>query len=222
MAPPLREMERRNQMTAKASLIRSVIFLSIWIAVWAVPNISSAHCDTLDGPVVATAKTALEKGDVTPVLKWVRKDDEKDIQKLFEKTLAVRKQGKEAKELADMYFFETLVRIHRAGEGAPYTGLKAAGTVEPSVAAADKALEAGSADKLVNMVTEAVAHGIRERFLHTLEAKKHAEHSVEAGRKFVEAYVEFTHYVERIHMNATTKGAHHGETHGTKTEGHAH
>jgi hypothetical protein len=42
----------------------------------------------------------------------------------FTKTLAVRKQSKEAKELADMYFFETLVRIHCAGEGAPYTGLK--------------------------------------------------------------------------------------------------
>jgi hypothetical protein len=83
-----------------------------------------AHCDTLDGPVVQTARTALEKGDITPLLKWVRVEDEKEIKDAFEKTLAVRRKGAEAKELADMYFFETLVRIHRAGEGAPYTGLK--------------------------------------------------------------------------------------------------
>src|SRR5512142_1210765 len=76
-----------------------------------------AHCDTMDGPVVNTARMALEKGDVTPVLKWVRKDDEGEIKAQFQKTLAARKQGKEAKELADKYFFETLIRIHRAGEG---------------------------------------------------------------------------------------------------------
>jgi hypothetical protein len=124
--------------------------------IFILPNTVGAHCDTLNGPVVATARQALEKGDVTPVLKWVRKDDEKKVRAQFDKTLTVRKQGKEAKELADMYFFESLVRIHRAGEGAPYTGLKAAGTVEPSVAAADKALESGSVDSLVKLVTEVV------------------------------------------------------------------
>jgi hypothetical protein len=42
------------------------------------PGKSFAHCDTLDGPVVATARAALDKGDVAPLLKWVRKDDEKE------------------------------------------------------------------------------------------------------------------------------------------------
>jgi hypothetical protein len=76
------------------------------------------------------------------------------------------------------------------------------------VAAADRALERGSSDNLVNLVTEAAAKGIRERFAHTLEAKKHADESIEAGRKFVEAYVEFTHYVERLHMDAERPSAH--------------
>jgi hypothetical protein len=182
-----------------ANIIRmgmiAVAITGLWMLM---QGISGAHCDTLDGPVVLTAKSALEKGDITPVLKWVRKEDEKEIQELFNKTLIVRKQGKEAGELADMYFFETLVRIHRAGEGAPYTGLKAAGAVEASVAAADKSLESGSADGLVKLVTDAAAKGIRERFAHALETKKHADHTVDAGRKFVEAYVEFTHYVERL------------------------
>jgi hypothetical protein len=43
------------------------------LGVWLVPRIAGAHCDTLDGPVVMTAKAALEKGDVTPVLKWSAK-----------------------------------------------------------------------------------------------------------------------------------------------------
>lgn len=174
-----------------------------------------AHCDTMGGPVVNTARMALEKGDVTPVLKWVRKKDEDEIKEQFQKTLAARKQGKEAKELADRYFFETLVRIHRAGEGAPYTGLKAE-PVEPIIQAADKALESGSADHLVKHVSEAVTAGIRERFNRMKEAKKHADESVAKGREFVEAYVIFTHYVERIHMDVAAGGEHHG--HGVKEE----
>ncbi len=182
-----------------------------------------AHCDTLDGPVVATARGALEKGDITPVLKWLRKEDEKEIIAQFEKTLSVRKQSKEAKELADMYFFETLVRIHRAGEGAPYTGLKPAGAVEPSVAAADKALESGSADGLVKLVTSAAEKGIRQRFTHAFETKKHADHGVEYGRKFVAAYVDFTHYVERLHMDAEKPISHgHSSTEGTSAPEHQH
>ena len=38
-----------------------------------------AHCDTLDGPVVKTARAALEKGDVTPILKWVTNEYETEI-----------------------------------------------------------------------------------------------------------------------------------------------
>jgi hypothetical protein len=180
------------------------------------PRPAAAHCDTLDGPVIATARAALEKGDVTPILKWVQKDDEHAIHEAFEKTLAVRAKGPEAKALADTYFFETLVRIHRAGEGAPYTGLKAS---EPAaaVAGADKALEAGSADALVKLVTGEVAEGIQKRFARTLELKKHADESVAKGREFVASYVDFTHYVEGLHEMALKAGGHHG---GAGAEGH--
>ncbi len=169
-----------------------------------------AHCDTMGGPVVMTAQAALEKRDVTPVLKWVKPDQEAEIREAFQKTLAVRALGSQARELADTYFFETLVRLHRAGEGAPYTGLKPAGAVEPAVAAADKALETGAADELVQHVTDAVASGIRERFARAYEARKHADDSVEAGREFVEAYVEFTHYAERLDTDATGRAGAHG------------
>jgi len=173
---------------------------------------AAAHCDTLDGPVVAAAKQALESGDVTPVLKWVSASSEAEVRDAFTKTLVVRTKGPEAKELADMYFFETLVRLHRAGEGAPYTGLKPAGSeLNPAVAQADKALESGSDDAVVALVTKAVEAGIRERFAHVAEAKKHADESVEAGRAFVAAYVEFVHYVERLFDDAAATHAHHAD-----------
>ena len=172
---------------------------------------ASAHCDTLDGPVVATARTALDKGDVTPLMKWVRPEEEKEIRGAFQKTLAVRTNGSEAKELADMYFFETLVRIHRAGEGAPYTGLKPGEAIDPAVALADKALENGNVDKLVNVLTGAMANGIRERFAKAYENQKHADDNIEAGREFVESYVLFTHYVEGLHGLIKGGAAHHGE-----------
>jgi hypothetical protein len=171
-------------------------------------SISNAHCDTLDGPVIAEATTALDKEDITPVLKWVRKEDEKEIHEVFKKALTVREKGTEAKELADRYFFETLVRIHREAEGAPYTGLKPAGEIEPAVAAADRALETGSVDSLVKLVTDASERGIRDRFARTIKAKKHSDHSVDAGRTFVEAYVDFTHYVERLHADAEKRASH--------------
>jgi hypothetical protein len=199
--------------------------LALCIGVWLIlPRVVTAHCDTLDGPVVATAKAALEKKDVTSVLKWVKKEDEKEIREAFKKTLAVRDKGAEAKELEDMYFFETLVRVHRAGEGAPYTGLKPAGTdLGPAVAGADKALENGSVDALVKLVTDAVTAGIREHFAHALEKKRDAEKNVEAGRELVEAYVTFVHYVEGIHLAATAPTGHHGDSEKPAAEsGHKH
>jgi hypothetical protein len=168
-----------------------------------------AHCDTLEGPVVETARKALASGDVTPLLKWVAVDDEKMIRTAFQKTNKVRKLGPQARDLADMYFFETLVRIHRAGEGAPYTGLKPGTAVDPAVALADKALENGSVDNLVNILTDATAKGIRDHFHRALKAKKHADDSVAAGREFVEAYVIFTHYVEGLHSKIKSASEHH-------------
>lgn len=209
-------MKARVRLIGMAVVATICIGIGIWLFV---PRIAGSHCDTLAGPVVMTAKMALEKGDVTPVLKWVKKEHEGEIREAFKNTLAVRKMSPEAKKLADMYFFETLVRIHRAGEGAPYTGLKPGEAVEPIIAEADKALEKGSADNLVKHVTDAVAKGIRERFTHAKEAKKNADKSIEAGREFVEAYVVFTHYVEGIYE--ATKKASHGHQPGEK-KGEAH
>ncbi len=187
--------------TARNKFVAAGVFCAAWL--WAATP-AFAHCDTLDGPVVTAAKTALEKKDITPVLKWIKPEHEAELKTAFARTLVVRAQGKEARELADQFFFETLVRVHRAGEGAPYTGLKPAGTkVDPAVEAADQALESGKADALIKAVTDETAAGIRQRFTDTVEKKKHAEHNVEAGREYVAAYVEFVHYFEALHKTAT-------------------
>ncbi len=199
-------------MAANNYLVRiTVTLLGIGILCTTSGKNAFAHCDTLDGPVVQAARIALEQGDVTPLLKWVQASDEQEIRVAFQKTLAVRAKGAEAKELADMYFFETLVRVHRAGEDAPYTGLKPSEAVDPAVALADKALESGSVDKLVDVLTKAMVIGLDERFKHALETQKYADESVAAGREFVSSYVIFTHYVEGLHAIIKGSGSHHGE-----------
>lgn len=168
-----------------------------------------AHCDSLDGPVIKDARVALDKGDVTPVLKWVKKDHEGEVRDVFKQALTVRGKGSDAKSLADRFFFETLVRVHREGEGAPYTGLKPADSVDKGIEAADVALHSGSVKKLANNISSAISEGVEERFKVVLERKKHAAHSVETGREYVEAYVDYVHFVEGVH-NLATHGVSHG------------
>jgi hypothetical protein len=118
--------------------------------------------------------------------------------------------------LADQFFFETLVRVHRAGEGAPFTGLRPAATdLGSATRAADQALNTGSVETPVNHVQESVTDGIRKRFVGVLEKKRHAHESVEAGRAFVAAYVEYVHYVEARDKAAGAAGEHHapGQSH---------
>ena len=163
-----------------------------------------AHCDAIDGPVVKAAQKALATSDVNLVLVWVRKQDEPDIRKAFERTMSVRKLSPVAQELADTFFFETLVRIHRAGEGAPYTGLKPAGRDPgPAISVADQVLTAGSADSLVKLITDEARKGLIERFELVRKSRNYATTDLEAGREYVRAYVEFIHYAERLYDAAT-------------------
>lgn len=156
-----------------------------------------AHCDSMDGPVVQDAQRALKAQDVTPVLKWITAEDEAEIQSAFDMALVVRDETDAAKAVADQYFFETLVRVHRASEGEGFTGLKPAGSVQPAIAAADQALEQGNVEALADELASAIRHGVEERFAVTDEKRQTAEDSVEQGREYVEAYVQFTHFAEQ-------------------------
>jgi hypothetical protein len=169
------------------------------------PRNAAAHCDTLDGPVIQDARKAIDAKDITPILKWVKPQDEKAVKAAFNKVLTSKSKNQEEVEHK---FFATLVNIHRTGEGAPFTGLKPAGAVEPAVAEADKALASGSADALVKLITDDIAAGIKKRYEHAAATYKHKDESVAQGREFVEAYVAYTHYVERLHQDATATGVH--------------
>lgn len=194
-------MSRHNiiaRLTATAA-----VFLVLLVA----PVSTFAHCDGLDGPVVKAARQALDTGNVNLVLIWVQRNDEAAIKNAFQQTVNIRKLSPAAKEFADMYFFETLVRVHRAGEGAPYTGIKPAGRdLGPAIPVGDKALETGSAEPIVKLLTDAVQKGLREQFKVVMSKKNFAKDNIEAGRESIEAYVEYIHYVERIY-EATKESA---------------
>jgi hypothetical protein len=196
----------------KTPPLTTLAVLAVMFSPLAAPN-AAAHCDTLDGPVVETARQALKNGDVTPVLKWVNKEGEKEVREAFAVALTVRSLGEDARKLADTHFFETLVRVHRAGEGVPFTGLKPAGTIDPGFVAADKALHDGSIDDLASDLAKSVQVGLRKRFADVTERKKHADDSVEAGRAYVAAYVEYAHYVEAIYTLTSGGAAEHHHLH---------
>jgi hypothetical protein len=158
---------------------------TIFAAVLAISTLlagqAKAHCDSMDGPVIRDARAALERRDVMPVLKWVAAEHESEIRKAFAKTLVVRAAGEDAQQLADQFFFETLVRIHRAGEGEAFTGLKPAGSVDPGIAAADRALESGSGAELTVSLSGTIEQGVHDRFEKARRLKEHAADSAAAG-----------------------------------------
>lgn len=182
------------------SVVRIVMWLGLAFAV--TPGTVGAHCDALDGPVVTAAREALAAGDVALVLPWVSADREAEITEAFGRASQVRGLRADAQALADTWFFETVVRIHRAGEGASFDGLKPAGHIDPLVAMADGTLATGAVDSLLAKVTAHVAQSVRERFDRAREAKAHVGEGVEAGRRFVEAYVDYVHHLEALHKAA--------------------
>jgi Family of unknown function (DUF6448) len=156
-----------------------------------------AHCDSEKGPVIQEARVALEKGDPVPLLKWVKPEREAEIREAFALARQVRGKGGEAGRLADRWFVETVVRIHRAGEGATYTGISNEDPA-PILILADKALAEGNAAPVIAGLGKALEEGIRIRHQRVVEAAMHKDCCVEGGRAYVAAYVDYLHHVERV------------------------
>ena len=170
----------------------------------------AAHCDGVDGPVAEAARAALAEGDASRALIWVRKSDEAEIRRAFEQAVSVRKLAPQAREVADLYFIEALVRVHRAGEGAPYTGLKPAGRdLGPAIPAADEALASGDVAPLANMIVEKVRAGLLERYKAVTTTKTYDPRDVGAGREYVAAYVAYIHYAEALYEAAAAHASGH-------------
>jgi hypothetical protein len=160
-------------------------------------NVTFAHCDTMDGPLIADAKRAIGQNNVNYALKWVQSANEKEIKDAFYLMMKVRGFSPEAKELSEKYFFETLVRIHRAGEGVPFTGVKPSGSpIDEKVLAADKSIEAGNVSPLEGMIAEDDMPELTKRFEKVMSLNNFDVNNVEAGREYIEAYVQFFKFAE--------------------------
>jgi hypothetical protein len=154
----------------------------------------------MEGPVVNASQKALETGNIKYALVWVRAEDEQEIKTIFNKVNKVRTLNADAKQLADMYFFETVVRVHRMGEGVGYTGLKPIGyTPEEGIEAADIAIEKNSVDDILQRL-DASKHEEIKHYFSDLQSKRNYDvDDLIAGRSYVAAYVHFIHYIEELY-----------------------
>ena len=176
------------------SIVSSILLFN---ALLIVSHASFAHCDTKDGPVVAAAMKAIKHNNVNYALIWVKPAHESEIKKAFESTMKVRVLSDEAEKLADNYFFETLVRLHRVGEGITYTGIKPSGTpIDKKILAADKSITLGNLSPLNDLVPENKWGELKKRFEKVLLLKNYDVNNIAAGRKYIEAYVRFFHFAE--------------------------
>ncbi len=177
------------------------------------------HCDTMDGPVVQAARKALKTANANLILPWVPSGAEAELRKAFRKTLNVRKLGGQAAGLADLWFYETAVRSHREGEGAPYTGLKPAGLDwGPVVRKAEKAIEKGDAGEVIEFLLHIVKETLQSRFDKAISGKEYDENDVEAARRYVHAMLGFVLFSHDLY-EFVKGGTEHAK--GTKT-GHEH
>jgi len=182
------------------------------------PTPAQAHCDAINGPVVTAAQAALETGDVNLVLPYVKPEYEAELRAAFQHTLEVRELGTEARELADHYFFETAVRLHRIGEGATYSGLKAETDHGPALAAADKALETASLTEVYTLLDQAIKNGVAQKYEAVQAARARAAEvgTVETQRERAEAELIFEKYVYNLYNTAQDQAVQAeggGETH---------
>ena len=185
---------------------RAAFLLGMMMLVISMP--AYAHCDSYDGPVIQDALKALDKKDVRYVMKWVEKDHEAAITSLFNKTVGLKKKDAEVYSIVEKHFLETLVRLHREGEGAPFTGLKPAGSTTPIIRMADKSIENNNVDNLLTNLQNHIQKVITEKFDKVNALAKVKDNSIAEGRAYVAAYVDYTHTLEAIE-GAMAPGDHH-------------
>lgn len=179
------------------SKISWLVFFSSFTFLFA--DLLLAHCDSMEGPVVKAAQKTLETANINYVLIWIKQENENEVKNLFEKVNKVRNLNDDARELADIYFFETVVRIHRMGEGEPYTGLKPVGyKPDKGIETADIAVETNSIEPVLAILDEEHHSKIKDMFDDLRSKKDYKVDDVKSGREYVAAYVHFIHYVEEL------------------------
>jgi len=200
--------KRKSRILIAPLIILSLLILST--------NVTFAHCDTMDGPVIKDAKNAIAKNNINYVLKWIQPQDENELKNAFLLMMKVRILSPDATILADKYFFETLVRLHRSGEGVPFTGVKPSGTpIDEKILAADKSIETGNLSPLKELVPKELIPELEKRFIKVMSLKDYDANNVEAGRAYIESYVQFFKFAEGeeenhnvVHQEGTSHTGH--------------
>lgn len=167
------------------------------------------HCDSMDGPVVKAAIRALDEKNVNLILPYVPKDNENEVLDVYNKVIKLREQSSDAKYISDKYFFETVVRIHRAGEGAAFTGLKPAGIDHGMVVpVAEKAIEKENAEKLTRLLCNALKSEIEKKFARIMELKRQENGPVDKAREYVSNMLGFIVNSHKLYKCITADTSH--------------
>lgn len=189
---------------------RSLFIILMALVLGMLPQNSFAHCDSYDGPVIRDALKALENNDSALVMKWVDPKHEKEITDLFSKTIKYKSGDQEVYDLLEKHFLETLVRVHREGEGEPYTGLKPAGSTKQIIKLTDIALEEEDFEGFLLKFNGLVEAILKEKYEKVAQLKKVKDQSDQKGREYVAAYVDYTHTIEKMHDILVHTGDAHG------------
>jgi hypothetical protein len=207
----------KNSKRSERNLWNKVMTLFVLSMLILSTSVAFAHCDTMEGPLVLDAKKAINQNNVNIVLKWIPVKDEAELKDAFTLAMKVRALSPEAKELADKSFFETLVRIHRTGEGVAFTGVKPVGMpIDEKIKAADKSIEVGNLSPLDGLVSKDEKKELTDLFNKVMSLKNYDVNDVDAGREYIEAYVHFFKFAEGEGHKA------HGEAHAVKGVGSGH
>lgn len=169
---------------------------------------TQAHCDRLNGPVAVAAKKALETGNVLKALIWVGEQQAEELKAKFTQSLEVYNNGEPSRQLAERYFMETTVRLHREVEGMPYTGLKPAQASSEDIQTAEQALDSGDLSPVTDLLAEEIQQKTNELYKQAMQAKESRGESVEAGRRWVDAYVKYIVHVHSLYQKIQAGPAH--------------
>ena len=185
------------------------IFIIALFVIVSFNTILNAHCDSVEGPVIKAAQKSLETGNINYVLIWVPEKDEPEVNRLFNRVLQNRSLNSDVNILLTNYFFETVVRLHRMGEGVGYTGIKdATFKPEPGISEADDAIAHGSLKQISSLLLEEEHAELEKYFSEVLQKQNYSTDDLQAGRDYVKSYVHFIHYVEELFADSKNKSTH--------------
>ena len=105
--------------------------------------------------------------------------------------------------------FDVFFGVAPVAFGIEVAEVKAGRDLGPAIPAADAALETGNDAALIHLLSSRLEQRLHERFVETRGKRGFAADDVAAGRVYVNAYVTFLNFVERVHESIEQEPGHH-------------